>query len=433
MTAYILRRFALIIPTLFGIMLISFAIMQFAPGGPVERVIAQITGTDVIATARIGGGQGDGFSAHRRNPGQGGGETLEVSRRAGPRPGVHQEPREAVRLRQAGPRALLPDDEELLMFDFGKSYFRDVSVLQLIKEKLPVSISLGIWMTLITYLDLDPARHPQGRARRREVRHLDVAPARGRLCDPGLPVRRVPAGDVRRRLVLPVVPLARADLRQLGQMSLIGKVADYFWHLALPLIAMSLGAFTTMTFLTQNSFLDEIRKQYVMTAQAKGLGRAPGALRPRVPQRHAADHRRLSRRLHQRLLLRRAADRDDLLARRPRPAVASKASINRDYPVVFATLYIFSRARAWSSTSCPTSSTRWSIRASTSRRGRSEPMDQRKPIDASPTRAIPAATLSPDEDRESSGSGSSRLLRACRPLNGGAANFKANRRGYWSF
>ena len=102
------------------------------------------------------------------------------------------------------------------------------------------------------------------------------------------------------------------------QLSLLGKVADYFWHLTLPLIAMSLGAFTTMTFLTRNSFLDEIRKQYVLTAQAKGLGAAPGALRPRVPQRHAADHRRLSRRLHPRLLLGLAADRDHLLARRPR-------------------------------------------------------------------------------------------------------------------
>ena len=126
-----------------------------------------------------------------------------------------------------------------------------------------------------------------------------------------------------------------------SQLSLLGKVADYAWHLTLPLIAMSLGAFTTMTFLTRNSFLDEIRKQYVLTAQGQGSGPAPGPLRPRLPQRHAADHRRLPGRFHPRLLLRRPADRDHLLARWHLDLLSFESVINRDYPVVFANIYIF--------------------------------------------------------------------------------------------
>ena len=198
-------------------MLISFGIIQFAPGGPVERVIAQIT-----RHRRVGHG------AHRRRPGRRAlhldadadeperrRDQLQVSRRAGPRPGVHQEPGEAVRLRQAGARALLPDDEEL-------------SDVRLRQELLPrrqrpaadqgeaAGVDLARHLDDAHHLsDLDPARHPQGRARRREVRHLDLGRAGHRLCHPGLPGGGVPAGDVRRRLVLPVVPLARADLRQL--------------------------------------------------------------------------------------------------------------------------------------------------------------------------------------------------------------------------
>ena len=159
-----------------------------------------------------------------------------------------------------------------LMFDFGKSYFRDVSVIQLIKEKLPVSISLGVWMMLITYLIADPARHPQGGARRREVRHLDLRRARRSAtpyrasCSPCSCSSLFAGGSF-----FQWFPSRGLTSENWNQLSLLGKVADYFWHLTLPLIALALGAFTTTAFLTKNSFLDEIRKQYVMTARAKGL------------------------------------------------------------------------------------------------------------------------------------------------------------------
>ena len=152
MATYLLKRALLIIPTLFGIMLISFAIIQFAPGGPVERVIAQISGTDVSATARIGGSQGDTLSPGAQSQiGQ-----TDVSSKYRGAQGLDPEfikqlERQFGFDKPAHERFFLMM-KNYLLFDFGKSYFRDVSVVQLIKEKLPVSISLGIWMTLISYL-----------------------------------------------------------------------------------------------------------------------------------------------------------------------------------------------------------------------------------------------------------------------------------------
>src|SRR4029453_14443343 len=154
MGQYLLKRILLIIPTMFGIMLISFAIIQFAPGGPVERVIAQITGTDVSAAAPTGGSQGDGMA------GQSSGQSMQSAGDGGSKyRGAQGLDPEFIKSLEKQFGFDKPAHERFflmlknyLMFDFGKSYFRDVSVLQLIKEKLPVSISLGIWMTLITYL-----------------------------------------------------------------------------------------------------------------------------------------------------------------------------------------------------------------------------------------------------------------------------------------
>src|SRR5262249_13134031 len=158
-----------------------------------------------------------------------------------------------------------------LLFDFGKSYFRDVSVLPLIKETLPVSLSLGSWMKPIPYLSSVPLG-------------IRKAVNDGHRFDPwtsGLLVIGYAIPGLLVAVFLLVMfaggsffqwfPSRGLTSEGWSQMSLLGKLADYFWHLTLPLIAMSLAAFTTMTFLTRNSFLDEIRKQYVMTAQAKGL------------------------------------------------------------------------------------------------------------------------------------------------------------------
>src|SRR6266446_3000980 len=272
MTAYLARRILLMIPTLLGILFVSFIVVQFAPGGPVERVIAQLSGADTGASSRISGSSGGDFGA--RN--QVGAASDAVNSKYRGAQGLDPEFVKSLE-KQFGFDKPAPERFALMLwnfarFDFGKSYFRDVSVLQLIKEKLPVSISLGIWMMLITYLISIPLG-------------IHKAVHDGETFDTwtsGILVigYAIPGFLV---AVFLLVMFAGGSFFQWfpsrgltsdgwNQMSMIGKVADYFWHLALPLVAMSLGAFTTMTFLTRNSFLDEIRKQYVMTAQAKGLG-----------------------------------------------------------------------------------------------------------------------------------------------------------------
>src|SRR6202048_3512541 len=152
MGAYILRRLLLIIPTMFGLMAISFAVVQFAPGGPVERVIAQLTGTDVSATARISGGGGD-FAGVNANQQPGGDVATSKYRGAqGLDPEFIKSLEKQYGFDKPWYQRFFLMLWNYLRFDFGKSYFRDTTVLQLIKEKLPVSVSLGIWLTLLTYL-----------------------------------------------------------------------------------------------------------------------------------------------------------------------------------------------------------------------------------------------------------------------------------------
>ncbi len=274
MGAYLLKRILLMIPTLFGIMLISFTIIQFAPGGPVERVIAQLTGTDAGATARIGGGGGDGLQGGPAAQ-PGGGSEGSSSRYRG---GQGLDPEFIKQLEKqfgfdkpAHERFFLML-KNYLMFDFGRSYFRDINVIELIKEKLPVSISLGVWMMLLTYLISIPLGI---RKAVNDGEKFDTWTSGILVIGYAIPGFLI--------AVLLLILFAGGSFVQWfpsrgltsdgwAQMSLWGKIVDYFWHLTLPLIALALGAFTTMAFLTKNSFLDEIRKQYVMTARAKGLG-----------------------------------------------------------------------------------------------------------------------------------------------------------------
>jgi microcin C transport system permease protein len=343
MTTYLLKRVLLIIPTLLGIMLISFAIVQFAPGGPVERVIAQISGTDVSATARIGGGQGDGLTTSTQSQsGQGGSEITSKYRGAqGLDPEfIKQLERQFGFDKPAHERFFLMM-KNYLLFDFGKSYFRDVSVLQLIKEKLPVSISLGIWMTLITYLISIPLGI---RKAVHDGEKFDTWTSGVLVIGYAIPGFLV--------AVFLLVMFAGGSFFQwfpsrgltsdnASQLSQMGRVVDYFWHLVLPLIAMSLGAFTTMTFLTRNAFLDEIRKQYVTTARAKGLSER------QVLYKHVFRNAMLiviagfpGAFIHAffagALLIETIFSLDGL------GLLSFESIVNRDYPVVFANLYIFS-------------------------------------------------------------------------------------------
>ncbi len=277
MAAYLLKRILLIFPTLIGIMLISFAVIQFAPGGPVERMIAQLTGSDVSMTSRIGGGAGDGLSAGSgaTQPGQGSGMGESVGSKYRGAQGLDPEFVKSLEKqfgfdKPAHERFFIMM-KNYLTFDFGKSYFRDTPVLELIKEKLPVSISLGLWMTLVTYLISIPLGI---RKAVRDGEPFDTWTSGALVVGYAIPGFLI--------AVLLLILFAGSSFFQWfpsrglwsdnwAELSLWGKIVDYAWHLALPIVAMALGAFTTMTFLTKNSFLDEIRKQYVMTARAKGL------------------------------------------------------------------------------------------------------------------------------------------------------------------
>src|SRR6201995_1301019 len=270
MGAYIARRILLMVPTLLGILLVSFIVVQFAPGGPVERVLAQLSGADTGGTSRISGSGGGDMVAR----GQVGAAA------------------DAVRSKYRGAQGLDPDfikkleaqfgfdkpapERFALMlwnfarFDFGKSYFRDVSVIQLIKEKLPVSISLGLWLTLLTYLISIPLGI---RKAVRDGSTFDTWTSAVIIVGFAIP------GFLFAILLIilfaggsffNIFPLRGLTSDGWSQFPWYWKILDYFWHLTLPLVSMALGAFATTTLLTKNSFLDEIRKQYVMTARAKG-------------------------------------------------------------------------------------------------------------------------------------------------------------------
>ena len=274
MAAYLIKRLLLILPTMFGIMLISFCIIQFAPGGPVERVIAQLTGTDVSMNRMGGGGGGrDRPRWPARAIGQGGADAVGSKYRGaqGLDPEFIKSLEKQFGFDKPAYERFFLMMKNYLMFDFGTSYFRNASVLELIKEKLPVSMSLGIWMTLISYLISIPLGI---RKAVRDGEKFDTWTSGILVVGYAVP------GFLLAVLLLVVFagssffqwfPSRGLTSENWSQLSWAGKIADYAWHLVLPLTAMALGAFTTTAFLTKNSFLDEIRKQYVLTARAKGL------------------------------------------------------------------------------------------------------------------------------------------------------------------
>ena len=265
MSAYLLRRLLLMIPTLIGIMLISFTVIQFAPGGPVEQVIAKLTGTDSGISQRIGGGNETMGGGAQSQLGQGAENVSSKYRGAqGLDPEFIKSLEKQFGFDKPAYERFFLMMKNYLTFNFGKSYFRDVSVLDLIKEKLPVSLSLGLWMTLITYLIAIPLGI---RKAVHDGEPFDTWTSTVLVIGYAVPGFLV--------AVLLLILFAGSSFFQWfpsrgltsdnwDQLSLLGKIGDYFWHLTLPMIAMSLGAFTTMAFLTKNCFLDEIRKQYVM-------------------------------------------------------------------------------------------------------------------------------------------------------------------------
>jgi microcin C transport system permease protein len=343
MAAYIVRRLLFMIPTLLGIMLVSFVVVQFAPGGPVERVIAQLTGSDTGATSRISGSQSGDFGA--RGGMQGGNQFDAVSSKYRGAQGLDPEFIKKLE-KQFGFDKPAYERFGLMLwnyarFDFGSSYFRDVSVLQLIKEKLPVSMSLGIWMTLLTYLISIPLGI---RKAVRDGSAFDVWTSSVIIVGYAIPgflfaillIILFAGGSF-----LDWFPLRGLVSDNFWSLPWYSKILDYFWHLTLPIVSMALSAFATMTLLTKNSFLEEIRKQYVLTARAKGCSRN------QVLYGHVFRNAMLiviagfpSAFVHAfftgSLLIETIFSLDGL------GLLGFESVLNRDYPVVFATLYIFS-------------------------------------------------------------------------------------------
>ncbi|MGY8993492.1 MAG: microcin C ABC transporter permease YejB [Rhodospirillales bacterium] len=272
MFAYIIRRLLLIPPTLIGIMLINFVIIQAAPGGPVEQMIAEITGTGPSITQRVTRSNSD--------------ETLQQS-------GVRGAESTGASSRYRGAQGLDPKFiEELerqygfdkpaherffkmmasyVTFDFGDSFFRDRSVVDLVLDKMPVSISLGIWTTLIVYL----ISIPLGIAKsRRDGSRFDVWTSAVIIVGNAIP------GFLFAVLLLVLFaggsyldwfPLRGLTSDNWGELSWPARIADYLWHLVLPVLSLVIGGFATLTMLTKNSFIDQINQQYVVTARSKGL------------------------------------------------------------------------------------------------------------------------------------------------------------------
>ena len=271
MGSYIARRILLMIPTLLGILFVSFIVVQFAPGGPVERVLAQLSGADTGGTSRISGGGGDFGPRGQVGAGAAAGAVNSKYRGAqGLDPDFIKKLEVQFGFDKPAPERFALMVWNFSRFDFGKSYFRDVSVLQLIKEKLPVSMSLGIWMTLLTYLISIPLGIRKAVKDGSKFDTWTSAVIIVGFAIPGflfaiLLIILFAGGSF-----LNIFPLRGLTSDGWSQFPWYWKIIDYFWHITLPLISMALGAFATMTLLTKNSFLDEIRKQYVMTARAKG-------------------------------------------------------------------------------------------------------------------------------------------------------------------
>ena len=340
MAAYVVRRVLLMIPTLFGIMVINFIVVQAAPGGPVEQLIARISGAAVDATARIGGA--DLGETRQAQAGQAGDASI-VGKYRGARgldPEFIAEIEKLYGFDKPAHMRFLQMIGNYLRFDFGDSFFRDRSVVDLVVDKMPVSISLGIWTTLLVYF----ISIPLGVAKAvRDGARFDVWTSATIIVGYAIPnflfavllVVLFAGGSF-----WDVFPLRGLVSENWSDLSWPERVADYLWHLTLPVVSMVIGGFATLTMLTKNSFIEEINKQYVLTARAKGLTER------RVLYGHVFRNAMLivvagfpaafvGILFTGNLLIEIIFSLDGL------GLLGFEAVINRDYPVMFGTLYVF--------------------------------------------------------------------------------------------
>jgi microcin C transport system permease protein len=339
MLAYIIRRLLLIVPTLLGIMIINFVIIQAAPGGPVEQILAQIEGTAVGATARVSGGSGGEVSSAQTQASQGG-ESGRYRGRQGIPPEFIEELTRQFGFDRPAHERFLSMMWGFLRFDFGNSFFRDRAVFDLVIDKMPVSISLGLWTTLLVYL----ISLPLGVAKAvRDGSRFDVWTSGVVIVGNAIP-------SFLFAILLIVLfaggryfewfPLRGLISDNFDELTTWGQIKDYLWHMTLPVLSMVIGGFAGLTMLTKNSFLDQINQQYVVTARAKGLSER------RVLYGHVFRNAMLIviagfPGAFISILFTGALLTEVIFSLDGLGLLGFEAAINRDYPVMFGTLYFF--------------------------------------------------------------------------------------------
>ncbi len=355
MGAYILRRLLLIIPTLIGIMVVNFTLTQFVPGGPIEQIIARMEGTGDVFESISGGGDVGAESG-------GGGDERYLGAR-----GLPQDFLDSLELEMGFARIVCEDGfdgepdlkidgcvkEDIplverffimmgnyLRFDFGESYFRSIGVFELVAEKLPVSITLGLWSTVIAYLISIPLGI---RKAVRDGSRFDTWTSSAIIVAYAIP------GFLFAILLLVVFaggsffqwfPLRGLTSDNFDDLSVLGKIGDYLWHITLPVLASTIASFATLTLLTKNSFLDEIKKQYVVTARAKGVSEH------KVLYGHVFRNAMLIiiagfPSLFLGVFFGSSVIIETLFSLDGLGRLGFEAALQRDYPIIFGTLYVF--------------------------------------------------------------------------------------------
>lgn len=322
MIFYIVKRILLMVPTLFGVMLVTFVVTQFVPGGPVEKMIAEIEGYSKDAGEVSSSGSG----FYRGNSGLEGEKIDELKKMYG----FDKSPTERF----------ISMMKQYLAFDFGDSYYYHRSVVELVVSRMPVSMSLGLWSFLIVYGVCIPLGIKKAV---RDGSRFDVMSSTIILIGYAVPgfvlgvILIVLFGGGSFWSIFPLRGLVSDNWAELG---LIWKILDYLWHMVLPITASAVGSLAVMTMLTKNSFLEEIRKQYVITARAKGLSEHQvlykhifrNAIIPIItgfPGYFIASFFTGS------LLIETIFSLDGM------GLLAYESVLNRDYPVVLGTLYFF--------------------------------------------------------------------------------------------
>ncbi len=339
MINYILRRIFLIIPTLLGILIVNFLIIQAAPGGPVEKVIAQIKGNEVSVTERFSSSGGEQTNT-AQNKIQSNFNDSKYRGSQGIDPDLIKELEKQYGFDKPAYQRFFLMLKNYVMFDFGESFYKDKKVIELIKEKLPVSISLGLWTTLIIYLISIPLGIKKAV---KDGSEFDIYTSSLVIIGYAIPgflfaiflIVLFAGGSY-----FDFFPLRGLVSDNWSELNTLNKIKDYFWHLALPILAMVIGGFASLTMLTKNAFLDEINKQYVVTARAKGISEKKvlyghvfrNAMLIVISGFPAAFINIL---FTSSLLIEVIFSLDGL------GLLGFEAALGRDYPVVFGSLYIF--------------------------------------------------------------------------------------------